>query len=77
MAFNPQIQIGVATVLATNVVFALPARTVWIDCTTDVQVSNDSAFATSRLVTATTGGFTSAAFIRCPAGPATVTADAG
>jgi hypothetical protein len=62
---TPLIQLGVQTVMAQNVVFALPARNTVILATTAIQFSVDGSTFTADVTASTTGTPAAGAFVRC------------
>lgn len=77
MAYTQALQLGLPTAILQNIVYALPARACFVQCTAAVEVSNiiDSGFST--LTNANTiGAETAATWIRCTTGNATITVKA-
>lgn len=72
---TPQIQIGVATDILQNVVYALPARKCFVQGNAALEVAVKPDFVVPIAVT-TAGLSTSAAFVRCTVSAATIIAKA-
>ena len=68
--------IGPRHTLTQNVVYALPARAVYVFADTACQVSHDSSFTSSQAISANTPTVGAGAFIRCTTGAAVVSCKA-
>lgn len=65
------IQVGVATPITQNVVYALPARKCFLQALAAVEVSIDNS-TWAALANSTTGAPTSAIYVRCTTGNTTI-----
>jgi hypothetical protein len=59
---------GVVTAITQNVIYALPASTVYLQAEAAVEVSLQATTNFATLAASTTGATTSAAFVRCTTG---------
>lgn len=66
------LQVGVATVITQNVVYALPARISRVQALAAVEVSIDNSTWAVLANSTTTGAETSAIYARCTTGDTTV-----
>ena len=73
MAAFPQLQIGVVTNIAQNVVYATPAIACMVSSSVVLEISMDGTTFTAMLVSAVSSAVLVAApFIRCPSASAIV-----
>lgn len=70
--YTVQLTIGPTHVLAQNVVYALPARSVKVSSTAAVEISVNGSAWDALTGAETVGAETGAVFIRCPGGEASV-----
>jgi hypothetical protein len=75
MAAFPQIQVGVATNILQNVVYAMPARACVVSSSVVLEISMDGTTFVAMLVSAVgSSPLVAAPFIRCPSANAIVIA---
>lgn len=65
------IQVGVATIITQNVVYAMPARKCFVQALAAVEVSIDNS-TWAVLAASTTGAASAAVYVRCTTGNTTI-----